>query len=749
MRRKSSEGIKANGKFAFILFMFLICFVVMFGRVFYWKIVHGAEFEAVAKNQQINRYDITIPPNRGSIMDRNNQVLAISTTMYHVVLDALQLVEFDEKEQEKTLTTLCKYFPELEYETLKKYITVNPETGEIYMNNHWKYLVKNVDRSVKEELEAQNIKGIYFEKSSKRSYPLKTTACHLVGFTRGDTQWGIEKYYNDYMKGISGRSFILYQGADSVVYQDYNAQDGDTIITTIDYNIQQMAEEVVAETQQQWPSKNVAAMVMNPNTGEIYAMAESHAFDLNDPDAIPAWETDEMYTKHWDELSTEEQSTYMNTIWKNFVISDTYEPGSVYKPLVVAAALEEGLISPNDSFYCGGKVVIGDKEIRCHLRSGHGTINVEEIMAQSCNMGVMQIAELLGPEKFYEYQREFGFGEKTGVDLPGEVSAAGLKHSLESIGPVELATMSFGQTFNGTTIQAITAFSALINGGKIVKPYVVSQIVDASGNVALQNNTEIVRRVVSEDTSAYMRTALKATVERGTGKKIQVDGYSIGCKTGTAEQGSRTRKDLWTLTNMAYFPAENPKYIVFTVINLPKDYKDGVQTPAPMTKKLIENIIKYDNMEPTQPTKDKTNLSQNKTVTVADYTDSIIYNVIGDLDGKDLRYKVVGTGNQVVNQVPKGGTSVDVGSEVILYVEKSAEDSGTVSVPNVVGKTYTEAEKTLQDAGFTVAFEGDNTGIVTAQNPKYGVSVEKNTEVLLTMEKPKEEPKEVSDKKTD
>ena len=249
--------------------------------------------------------------------------------------------------------------------------------------------------------------------------------------------------------------------------------------------------------------------------------------------------------------------------------------------------------------------------------------------------------------------------------------------------------------------------------------------------------------------SAYMRTALKATVERGTGKKIQVDGYSIGCKTGTAEQGSRTRKDLWTLTNMAYFPAENPKYIVFTVINLPKDYKDGVQTPAPMTKKLIENIIKYDNMEPTQPTKDKTNLSQNKTVTVADYTDSIIYNVIGDLDGKDLRYKVVGTGNQVVNQVPKGGTSVDVGSEVILYVEKSAEDSGTVSVPNVVGKTYTEAEKTLQDAGFTVAFEGDNTGIVTAQNPKYGVSVEKNTEVLLTMEKPKEEPKEVSDKKTD
>lgn len=737
MRKKHTEGIKANGKFAFILFIFLFCFVVMFGRVFYWKIVHGAEFEAVAKNQQINRYDMTIPPNRGSIMDRNNQVLAISTTVYHVVLDALQLVEFDEKEQEKTLTTLCKYFPDLEYETLKKYITVNPETGEIYMNNHWKYLVKSVDRSIKEELEAQKIKGIYFEKASKRSYPLKTSACHLVGFTRGDTQWGVEGYYDEYMKGMSGRSFILYQGTDSVVYQNYKAKDGNTIITTIDYNIQQMAEEVVAETQQQWPSKNVAAIVMEPNTGEIYAMAESHAFDLNEPDAIPAWETDELYTKHWDELTPEEQSNYMNTIWKNFVVSDTYEPGSIYKPLVAAAAIEEGLISPNSTFYCGGSTTIGDKTIRCHLRSGHGTINVEEIMAQSCNMGVVQMANLLGPEKFYEYQREFGFGQKTGIDLPGET--IGLLHSLEEIGPVELATMSFGQTFNSTTIQAVTAFSALINGGKMVKPHVVSQIVDENGNVVLQNNTEVVRRVISEETSAYMRTALKATVERGTGKKIQVDGYSIGCKTGTAEQGARSRNDLWTLTNMAYFPAENPQYIVFTVINLPENYQDGVHTPAPMTKKLIENIIKYENMEPTQPTKDKANLSQNKTVTVADYTESVIYDVIGDLDAKELKYKVVGTGNQVVNQVPKAGTKVDVGSEVILYVEKSEGDSGTVSVPNVVGKTYAEAEKILKDTGFVVGFEGDQEGVVTAQNPKYGVSVEKNTEVLLIMEKPKQD----------
>lgn len=735
--RKSGGGIRANGRFAFILFAFFAAFALMFGRVLYMKVVHGAEYEAAAKNQQINRYDITIPPNRGSILDRNNQVLAISTTVYNVALDSLQLAEVAElspEEQEKTLTTLCEYFPELDYNTLKQYVTINPETGELYMNNHWKYLVKGIERSVKEELEAMNLKGVYFEKSSKRSYPLNSSACHLVGFTRGDAQWGLEGYYNSYMEGTPGRSFILYNGADSVVHQDYDAKDGDTIITTIDYNIQKIAEEVVAETAAEWPAKNVAAMVMDPYTGEVYAMAESHSFDLNNPNEIPEWETDITYTENWDQLSNEEQLNYLNTMWKNFCVSDTYEPGSIFKPMVVAAGLEEGVITPNSSFPCGGYTDIGGYRIYCHLRSGHGTINIEQIMAQSCNMGFIQIANLLGVDKFYEYQREFGFGDYTGIDLPGE--AAGLLHEKEAIGPTELATMSFGQTFNCTSIQVIAAFSSLINGGNLVKPHVVSQIVDADGNVVMQNDTEVVRRVISEKTSSYMRTALKATVENGLAKKLQIDGYSIGCKTGTAEQGSRTNDDLWTLSNMSYFPAENPKYIVFTVINQPSDYVEGVQTPTPMTKKLIEGIIKYDNLEPTQPVEDEANLSQNKTVTVADYTDSVIFDVIGDLDGKELTYKVVGNGNTVVNQVPKGGTTVDVGSEVILYVQRSEEDTGTVSVPNVVGKNYEQAETTLTNAGFTVAFEGDQSGTVTAQDPKYGVSVAKGSEVMLTLEIP-------------
>ncbi len=733
--KKSSMGIKAKGKFAFILFAFIAIFTIFFARVVYLKAVHGEEYEAAAKNQQINRYDTVVAPNRGSILDRNEQVLAISTAVYNVVLDPLVLAENKEAEQEKTLTALCEHFPELDYATLKSYITMNEATGEINLPNHWKYLVKEIDRELKEELEGLDLKGIYYEKTTKRSYPLKTLACHLLGFIRGDAQWGLEGKYNDYMVGTPGRSFILYDGADGVSYQDYPAQDGDTVITTIDYTIQQYAEEAVRETEAQWPAENIAAIVMEPNTGEILALAESHNFDLNNPSVPVEVETDAAFKAEWEAKSNKEQMDYLNNMWKTFSISSTYEPGSIYKPLVAAAALEEGVITPETTFFCGGSIDVSGTPINCHLRTGHGTVNVKDILAQSCNVGIIQIAQKLGAEKIYRYQMEFGFGQPTGIDLTGEADAANVLHSLSGIGPTELATISFGQTFNSTTIQILTAFSSLINGGNIMKPYVVSQVITPEGEIAYENKPEVVRRVISKETSDYLRIALKATVEEGTGKKIQIPGYSIGCKTGTAEQGSRQRDDLWTLTHMAYFPAENPKYIVMSVIHLPEGYADGLQSTAPMTKALMEKIIKYKSLEPTEETEEATALTTKETVKLPDYVGSTAYDVVSDLDGKELTYKVVGTGNTITNQVPKGGATVETGSEIILYVEKSAEDAGTASVPQVVGKSYEAAARALTDAGFEVVFEGETDGVVSSQDPKYGVSVEKGTEVKIQLEK--------------
>ena len=736
--KRDAHGIKAKGRFAFILFVFMIAMSVLMTRVVYLKIVHGAEYEAEAKKQQINRYDVEIAANRGSILDRNEQVLAVSTAVFNVALDPLQLA--DEKkteEQERTLTTLCEYFPELNYSDLKYHITLDPTTGEINSPNHWKYLVKGIERDVKEKLEAENLKGVYFEQTSRRSYPLKSLACHLIGFVRDGASWGLEGYYADEMTGTPGRSFILYQGADRVTYQEYPAQDGSTIVTTLDYTIQQYAEEVVQETMKEWPSQNVAAMVMNPNTGEIYAMAAADKFDLNDPSNPLALETDAEFKERWEAMTTQEQSDYLNKMWRNFCVSDTYEPGSIYKPITVAAALEVGLIDMNDTFTCNGTIHVAGVDIRCANRSGHNTIDVTEILAQSCNPGVVQIAEKLGAETFYKYQKEFGFGQDTGIDLPGEPGAdawSRVMHPLSAIGPSELATMSFGQTFNCSTIQMATAFSALINGGNLVRPYVVAQIKDSTGTVIKEHGTEIVRKVISRETSDTLRSALKATVDHGTGKKIQIPGYSIGCKTGTGEQGSRTRDDLWTMTHMAYFPAENPQYLVFTVIHIPDEYQDGVQSTGPMTKKLMENIIKYKNLEPTE-SEDAAPLKSGQTVTMPEYIGSSAYQATLDLDAQGLNYKIVGTGNQITNQVPKVGTDVEIGSEVILYVEKSEEEIGTVKVPNVVGKSYDAAVKELTDLEFEVVFEGEEGGNVVSQSPKHGLSVEPGSEVTIKLEK--------------
>ncbi len=741
--KKIRQRIKVNTKFTLILFVFTLCFTCLFGKVIYLKTVHGESYEEAARNQQINRYDITTVGNRGAILDRNNQVLALSTAIYNVVLDPLVLADVSEEEQEKTLTTLCQYFEELDYAELKGYITKDSQSGEIGLPTHWKYLVKGIERTVKEELEALSLQGVVYEQTSKRTYPLEALACHVIGFTRGDTKWGLENQYNDVMTGTNGRSFIVYNGSNSVTYESYAPQDGDTIITTLDYMIQQYAEEVVAETAAKWPSQNVAALVMNPNTGEIYAMANSGTYDLNDPSVPAALEDDPTFAEKWEAMSSEEQMNYMNSIWKNFCISSTFEPGSIFKPITVAAAYEEGVIKETDTFYCAGHYLVEDTDIACHLTSGHGTLNVEGIMAQSCNPGVIQIAQKLGLEKFYQYFRDFGFGEQTGIDLPYEASAASLIHEYAAMGPVELATYSFGQTFNSTAIQILDAFAALINGGNLMRPYVVSQIVDSDGNIVVENSPEVKRTVISQKTSDFIRNALKGTVEYGTAKKIKVAGYSIGCKTGTAEQGSRSVNDQWALTYMAYFPVENPQYLVLTVIYLPEDYADGVQSPAEMTKKLIESIIKYKNLEPTEAVDDDSAVAEGS-VQMADYTGSSLYEIIGDLDSKDLTYQVVGSGNTIVNQVPKGGSSIERGSEVILYVEKSEEESGMMPVPNVIGKTYAQASAELEDAGFSVATDGDPSGVVTSQEPRYGLSVAKGTEIVLKMEAAEEQTQDAS-----
>ncbi|MBS4960057.1 MAG: PASTA domain-containing protein [Clostridiales bacterium] len=739
-KNKVEKRIRGRLTIVFFLLSFILC--GLGGRVFYWKYCYGEEFETQAKSQQVERYDSIIPPARGQIVDRNKQPLALSLTVYNVVLDPILLSEFEVEDQERTLNALSEAL-ELNYSDLKWYITVDPATGKLNRNNHWVYLKKSVDREIKEQLEAQDVKGVFFEKATKRKYPLGTLAAHVIGFIRGDAKWGLEYSYDEEMTGVPGRSFVTYDGGTNAATQEIPAEDGDTVVTTIDYTIQQYAQEAVEEAMQYNPMY-AAALVMDPNTAEIVAMASSPTYDPNDPTNPVAGKDNAEFQKEWEQKSDEEKIEYLNTVWKNFNITSTFEPGSIFKPLVVAAALEEGVITPETTFVCEGKKQVYDRQISCWYHAGHGVETVEDVLANSCNVGMMEIVEKLGATKFYEYQKDFGFGEKTGIDLPGEESAADLMYDLDQIGPVELATMSFGQSFNCTSIQILTAFASVINGGDLMRPYVVSQVMDMEGNIVKENKPEVVRKVVSQNTSDIIRTYLEATVDHGTGKNAKIEGYAIGGKTGTAEQGVRNKKD-YTLSYISYFPVEDPQYICMVVIHLPKPYIDGVTTPSPMIKHLMEKIINYKSIESSY---EIVNLSEeeaakNTKVKADNYVGSSLSDALRSIGMSGLKYELGGQGNVVTGQVPEAGTEMTEGSTVLLYVERGENDTGDIQMPLVTGLTFDEAAKMLQEAGLSPPELEKTEGVVISQEPVAGTFVSGDDAVTLTMgEAPEEKKKE-------
>ncbi|MBR5467839.1 MAG: peptidoglycan glycosyltransferase, partial [Firmicutes bacterium] len=512
---KNKRRIKVRAGVAFILFVLMM--IVLAGKVYYLKSNFGKEYETVAKNQQISRYDEMISPNRGSIVDRNNHPLALSTTVYNIVLDVRVLAEHDEKEQVKTCTALAEALG-LDYGTLKGY-TVKDASGKPALDTSWKVLAKQQTKEVKEALENQGLKGVVYQKDTKRRYPEGVMASQVVGFVR-DAMWGLEKQYNSEMSGVPGRSFITYNGSEGAVGQEIPAEDGNTVVTTLDYQIQKFAQEAADTAMADFNAEYTAALVMNPQTGEIIAMAQTPTFDLNDP-TNPIGKEDE----EWDALDENSQYEYLNKTWKNFCVSDTFEPGSVFKPIVVAEALEQGIIRSDETFYCSGVKEVAGIPIRCHLRSGHGIQTVEDIIANSCNVGMMDIADRMGASLMYQCQTDFGVGSLTGIDLPAETDASRLMYAEEQIRSTELATMSFGQSFNTTIVQSATALSAVINGGNIIRPYVVSQVIDENGVVLSETKPEVVRKVISKETSDIVREFMVSTVEYGTGKKAKIDGY--------------------------------------------------------------------------------------------------------------------------------------------------------------------------------------------------------------------------------
>ena len=707
---KHERLIKKRIVFLIFIFIFALVFVGII-RVFFIKAENGDEFEKNAIENQINKVqDTTVIANRGSILDRNNQALAISSTVYNVALDIRMLSEFSQDEVDKIFTKLSKLL-NIEKSQLDSYLKKDAKGNLLPENDtHWKIIKKKIPYDLGKKIQEEKLKGVNLETDTKRSYPQKNTAAQTIGFIRGDTMWGLEATYNDELTGTPGRIYRTYENNSSIVTNDIEPINGNNIVTTLDLTLQQYAQEVIKKAYNDlsptYTPETISLILMNPKTGEILTMAQYPDFDLNDPNNISLLEN-KAYKEKFDKMTQEEQLKIENSIWKNFAITDAFEPGSTFKAITVAAALEEGVINKNDTFYCAGYKQVADYKIRCHKRDGHGTLTLTEALEKSCNMAMLEIAEKLKRNSFYKYQRDFGFGYKTGIDLTGEISANNYILPIEKLNITELATSAFGQTFTATPIQIINSFAATINGGNLLKPYLVSQITDENGNIVKENSPEIVRKVISEDTSSFLREAMVQTLEKGgTGYKAHINGYRIGGKTATAQQGDRS-KEIYTLGFAAYLPADDPEYLALITISKPKDYyksPPGVVSPVPIMKEFLEKLIAYKAIPPSDDSKVEEKTNNSEKIILKDYTNKSLKSVIKELNSSNIDFQIVGGGGDtVVKQIPPANTGLDKNGSILLYVETKNSKTQLVPVPDTKNLTVDQATNLLKEQGFEVS----------------------------------------------
>lgn len=607
-RRKSSYEFlkkkfpKRMQKKLVMLFMAVIlAFIVLIGRITYINASKGSKYTKIVLDQQT--YDSrVIPYKRGDIVDRNGTKIATSERVYKVILDVYVMTS-EEDYIEPTIKVLEDCFGISEAD-VKKVIEENPDSRYEVMATDVTYEKAQEFKAIEEDTEKYpDVKGIWLEDDYKRKYPYSTLASDVIGFSAGSNigAIGIESAYNSVLNGTDGREYGYFSDDSSTERTVKAAKNGNTVVSTIDVTLQSIVEQCIKEfndahageyREGEPGSKNTAVIMMDPNTGEILAEASYPNFDLNNPRDLSSLYS----TEKWNAMSEEEQINAMNELWRNFCVSDAYEPGSTIKPFTVAAGLETGAITGNETYVCGGYLHVGDWDISCHLKTGHGTETVADAIANSCNVALMQIAESIGTENFIRYQHIFGFGEYTGIDLPGEADTSGLLFTADSMTETDLATSSFGQSFNVTMTQMASAFSSLVNGGYYYEPHVVRQVQDENGRVIETKDPVLLRKTVSESTSKQVHSYLKAVMEYGTGKNAAVEGYDIGAKTGTAEKLPRNNGK-YVLSYIGCAPLDNPEVVIYVVIDEPNTAaQDDSSLVLGLSQKIMSQAFPYLNI---------------------------------------------------------------------------------------------------------------------------------------------------------
>lgn len=579
-----------------------VLFVVLIVRLMYIEYSSGDKYEKIVLSQQGYSNEI-IPFQRGDIVDRKGSVLATSVDVYNVILDCKVLNETPEK-IDTTIDAITSIIPEISEEQIR-------EALKDRKDSQYEILLKKVDNERMEAFEAlkkdsankDKISGIWFEKEYMRTYPYDSLAAALIGYCSNGNNGalGIESQYNNQLNGANGRKYGYFTDNKSIENTVIPPENGKTVVSTIDVNVQSIVEQEIINWNEAHKgdtpdgSANTACIVMNPNNGEILAMASYPTFDLNNPRDLSTRFTPEQLAALPEEAQVEE----LSKLWKNFCVSNTYEPGSTFKPFTVATALEIGSINGDETYMCDGKEIVSEHEIHCVNRDGHGLLTVEGSLLESCNDALMQIVRTVGPDTFYDFQSDFGFGQKTTIDLPNEASTKNLVYTRDELRRIEsnLATNSFGQNFNVTMIQLASAYSSLINGGYLYQPHVVGSMLDSHGNKVYTNNPVVLKKTVSSDVSEILKKYMLHVVEVGTATGVQVEGYNIGGKTGTAEKLPREEGN-YLVSFIGFAPYNHPEIVIYTVIDTPKvDDQAHSSYAQEITQRVLEQILPYLNID--------------------------------------------------------------------------------------------------------------------------------------------------------
>lgn len=607
--------IKMQKKLVVLFIAVLLAFAGLFYQLYRISRDNGEQYKKQVLSQQ--RYDsTTIPYKRGTILDANGSVLATSEKVYNVILDSVAISEKEEY-LEPTLSALQREFG-IDTASIRDYIEKNKETSRYHV------LAKRLSYSeISDFLDMQNeegsqIKGIWFDEEYKRVYPGNSLACDVIGFTTADNRgnYGLEEYYNDVLSGIPGREYGYLNDDSDLERKTIAAEDGNSLVTTIDANIQSIVEKYLLKFNEEYKdnfhpgngAENVGCIIMKVDSGEILAMANYPNFDLNDTrntDALMGMplldekgnKTGEYLTEENMDVLDDEEMLYqhLDALWKNYCISSTYEPGSVAKPFTVAAGVESGKITGTETYNCEGSLEIGGWPIRCHNRYGDGLLTVQEGIERSCNVVMMKIGQAMGTDTFVKFQHIFNFGLKTNIDLQGEARTASLIYTKDTMGSTEMATNTFGQSFNVTMIQMITGFCSLINGGYYYEPHMVSKIVSPSGATVQNIEPRVLKQTISEDTSDMIREYCNTVVtgEHGTGKTARPAGYMIGGKTGTAETLPR-KNGQYVVSFMGYAPADDPQIAIYVVVDRPNvQYQDDAKFATRIVRGILTEVLPY------------------------------------------------------------------------------------------------------------------------------------------------------------